>query len=175
VLLPSPSRAYQAPLLTAMMLTRPHLAVPLHLCMLRCHPPSQPHGPHCCTPPSHAGHVIVPLPVVQATSSRPSKYVHHVATSLPATCTTLSCPSQLCAPCCHTPPCCAHYIVMPLLAMCAPSLPLSQLHVLCRHAPHGCIHHVWQDDSNCNTTHGAKTTMATPTWHKVLRSRLGAR
>src|SRR6266851_9064250 len=44
---PSPSRAYQAPLLTAMMLTCPHLTVSLHLHMPHRHAPCTGLPPAC--------------------------------------------------------------------------------------------------------------------------------
>ncbi len=88
--LPSPSRAYQAPLLTVTTLTCPHLTMSLHL-----HAPC--HLLHkscqcCCAPYNCTHHIAVPLMAA------------HIA---------LLCPSQLHALCCHPPCGCTHCVTMP--------------------------------------------------------------
>jgi hypothetical protein len=86
--LPSPSRAYQAPLLTMIMLTCPHLAVSLH-----------PHAPPCHLTTLPAAQIVLMLPCPLQLHAlhhcSPCGCTHHVAVPIMAAHITLPCPSLL--------------------------------------------------------------------------------
>jgi hypothetical protein len=107
--LPSPSRAYQALLLTMTMLTCPHLAVSLH-----------PHAPPCplhrscrcrCAPHDCTHHIAIPLAAARTVSPSPSRL--HVSCRRPphgCTCRVAmpiaAAHTCRCAPCAGKPPAC---------------------------------------------------------------------